>query len=54
MKTNKYKTQDTECYSFISLWVIGIIIIMATSCSTTSQLSNHYNQQVDCYDFNNK
>ena len=31
---NKYKTQETFCYSFITLWVLGIILIMATSCST--------------------
>ena len=27
-KTNKYKTQETLCYSFLSAWVIGIILIV--------------------------
>ncbi len=38
-KTNKYKTQETLCYSFLSAWVIGIILIMITSsCSTSNQV----------------
>jgi len=42
-KTNKYKTQETLCYSFLSAWVIGIILIMITSsCSTTSELTYQY------------
>jgi len=39
MKLNKYKTQETFCYSLITTWVIGIIIIMITSsCSTSGQI----------------
>jgi len=30
---NKYKTQETFCYTFISMWVIGVILLMMTSCS---------------------
>jgi len=37
MKLNKFKTQETFCYSFITLWVLGIILIMASSCSTMQQ-----------------
>ncbi len=41
-KTNKYKTQETLCYSFLSVWVIGIILIMITSsCSTSNELAKH-------------
>ena len=54
MKLNKYKTQETLCYSLITSWVIGIILIILTSsCSTNQQLAHKYNQKVECYDFTN-
>ena len=54
MKLNKYKTQETFCYSFITLWVIGILLIMMTSCTNSKELLSHkYNQKVECYDFTN-
>jgi hypothetical protein len=31
---NKFKTQEKICYTFISMWVIGIILVMITSCNT--------------------
>ena len=34
---NKFKTQETACYTFISMWVIGIILIMLTSCNSYKQ-----------------
>jgi hypothetical protein len=40
MKLNKYKTQETICYSFISMWVIGIILLMVTSSCSTLQQAN--------------
>ena len=36
---NKYKTQETLCYSIITTWVVGIILIIITSsCSTSNQI----------------
>jgi len=35
---NKYKTQETFCYSIISMWVIGILLIIITSSCSTSQI----------------
>lgn len=48
-KTNKYKTQETLCYSIITSWVIGIILIIITSsCSTTNELSKSHYQEYPC------
>ena len=37
----------------IVLGMLVLTITCATSCSTTMQISDHYNQQVDCYNFKN-
>ena len=51
---NKYKTQETFCYSLISSWVIGIIIIMLTSCNsykeTVKMDNNGIYHQVNQYE----
>lgn len=49
-KLNKFKTQETACYTFISMWVIGIIILMVTSsCSTANELSKTHHKDYPCY-----
>ena len=50
MKLNKYKIQETFCYSFITLWVIGIILVMVTSCGTQAHLCDKYSTPKTTYD----
>jgi|9_EtaG_2_1085328.scaffolds.fasta_scaffold35370_3 hypothetical protein len=49
-KTNKYKIQETACYSFITLWVLGIILIMATSCTSYEHVCDKYHSPKTTYD----
>ena len=56
---NKYKTQETACYTFISMWIIGIILIMLTSCNSykqTVKMDKHgiYHQANQYEPWNNK
>ena len=50
MKTNKYKIQETFCYSFITLWVLGIILIMATSCTSYEHVCDKYQTPKTTYE----
>ncbi len=45
---NKYKTQETLCYSIITTWVVGIILIIITSSCSTSNTLAKVNKEYPC------
>jgi hypothetical protein len=46
---NKYKTQETLCYSLITSWIVGILILLITSSCSTSQSMTKLDKKTGIY-----